>query len=209
MLEKINLPNVTLTCVDSLYIDQSKKAIDICCSYCNFGEILFITDKIENGPSGKFNYCRFLINELYKYIKSDYILICQWDGYIRNPRAWTNEFLDYDYIGAPWDFNDPESVGNGGFSLRSKKLMTAMAELSLTAEECWPEDRVICRKYRKYLNDLGFKFAPIDLAKDFSVEVWNGGKYTKQFGFHNFKTHGLNQKSINRNLLKSTSRVLK
>ena len=131
------------------------------------------------------------------------MLICQWDGYILNPSAWKEEFLNYDYIGAPWAFDDPEAVGNGGFSLRSTKLMAAMAELNLSLEDCFPEDKVICRTYRKHLTDLGLKFASLDLAKEFSVECWSDDEYTGQFGFHNFKTKGVKpKKAINRTLIK-------
>lgn len=61
------------------------------------------------------------------------------DGYPINPNGWRDEFLDYDYIGAPWPeyFFDPMTpnrhkyrVGNGGFCLRTPLFMTACKNLS-------------------------------------------------------------------------------
>ena len=63
---------------------------------------------------------------LKKYIDTDFCLIIQGDGFVIHPENWTDEFLKYDYIGAPWRNLAHYSfirVGNGGFSLRSKKLL--------------------------------------------------------------------------------------
>ena len=38
-------------------------------------------------------------------------------------------FFDYDYIGAPWPNNFVNRVGNGGFSLRSKKFLELTAKI--------------------------------------------------------------------------------
>ena len=81
---------------------------------------------------------------LNNYIDSDFVLIIQDDGHIVNPHLWDNEFLNYDYIGAPWPNNKKwknrfskydekvssniirnfnlNNIGNGGFSLRSKNF---------------------------------------------------------------------------------------
>ena len=37
-----------------------------------------------------------------EYIESDFALVVQDDGHIVNPNNWSDEFLAYDYIGAPW-----------------------------------------------------------------------------------------------------------
>lgn len=49
-------------------------------------------------------------------------------------------------------------------------------------QQTHPEDTVICITYGDYLTQAGFKFAPVELAKEFSVENdwWKG-----EFGFHN------------------------
>ena len=49
-------------------------------------------------------YNNFLLT-INPYIDSDFALIVQDDGHIVNPTKWNAEFLNYDYIGAPWPNN--------------------------------------------------------------------------------------------------------
>ena len=97
-------------------------------------------------------YCKFIINDLHKYIDTEYFLLFQNDGWILNPDAWEDEFLNYDYIGAPWTW-DEYPCGNGGFTLRSKALMEECSKMITGVYE--PEDLVICTKYRPYLERKG------------------------------------------------------
>jgi hypothetical protein len=97
---------------------------------------------------------------------------------------WINEFTDYDYIGAPWWY-DSNNVGNGGFSLRSMKLLQALQDCRLT--DLHPEDDRICRKYRELLEiSYNIKFAPETVAKVFSFEPNQKTTHIKTncFGFH-------------------------
>ena len=70
----------------------------------------------------------FCIKELYRYIDTPHFLIVQPDGYIIHPELWKDEWLNYDFIGAPWgdpkmkDKNGFQAIGNGGFCLRSKYI---------------------------------------------------------------------------------------
>lgn len=151
--------------------------------YFSLGETLDIPIV---GPvsSKKINpYSLFMIKDIYKYISTDYLLMFQNDGYIRNPDAWEDEFLNYDYIGAPWPWPAYIShpVGNGGFSLRSKRLCQLLGE-DQSVPAAAPEDVLICVHLRKALEGKGIRFAPIDVAARFSTE-WHSG-YTDQFGFH-------------------------
>ena len=121
--------------------------------------------------------------------------------------------MKYDYIGAPWlvadwsvrDFDFPPEwfgtwvVGNGGFCLRSKKLMETTARLveSGAIPNLHPEDTAICVWHRKIFESEGIKFAPVELAKDFSIEG-HELTYDKQFGFHSLKWTNI-QKWIDEN----------
>jgi hypothetical protein len=120
--------------------------------------------------------------------------VVQHDGYVLNGGAWTDDFLKYDYIGAPW--GGVNLVGNGGFSLRSRRLLEACSRMD---GEPHPEDDFICRRHRKDLENLGMRFAPKELADRFAVEgasfvwrdyAWNSdGRYwSNQFGFHSYLT---------------------
>ena len=77
-------------------------------------------------------YNEYILYHLYKHINTEYCLLIQDHAFIINPDSWTNTFLEYDYIGSPWPwsetafvtpFGEHIRVGNGGFSLRSKKLL--------------------------------------------------------------------------------------
>lgn len=191
---RLHLPNVTLVTVNCDKIEGGKKAIEESIKGINFGSVKFLTstdtdyffaDKIPHIPTVE-RYSHFITKELYKYIDTDYMLIVQSDGYVKNPAAWTDEFLKYDYIGATWWYNDKNIVGNGGFSLRSKKLMQAVST-DRSIVKFHPEDHHICRTYRLHLERKhGIKFAPAELARKFSIEgyrqknkTWSG-----EFGFH-------------------------
>lgn len=203
--------NVDIICVDGVNPQASYNALNKCIkSGFKANNYFFLTPfnlsfenktikhiKIEPIQS-LFQYSMFMIKSLYQYIESDYCLIIQHDGYILNANAWTNEFLKYDYIGAPWhnewkkdhpDWNRDNSndVGNGGFSLRSKRLQKFIAD-DTNILQVHPEDWCICKTYYKYLTNNGFKFAPTELAYKFAVdgEPWSG-----QFGFHSLRATDL------------------
>lgn len=122
------------------------------------------------------DYDNFVLKEMHKHVNTSHILMTQWDGYVLNGSAWDDEFMKYDFVGAPWFWNNV--VGNAGFCLMSKKLLE---ELSHEEYEAHPLDTNICMKYRQQLEMKGFKFAPPDLASKFSVE---NGPHTGQFGWH-------------------------
>jgi hypothetical protein len=72
-------------------------------------------------------------------------------------------------------------VGNGGFSLRSRKLLQALMDPAMVVRH--PEDTCICHDNRQRLEDAhGIRFAPLSLATRFAYErVLPGGP---TFGFH-------------------------
>lgn len=93
-------------------------------------------------------YAIFMMHSLYAFIKTDYCLTVQDDGWVLNGENLTEEFYQYDYIGPPthcgFQFNDtvdkinhlflqfnwidkPNTlvIQNGGFSFRTKRLLEA------------------------------------------------------------------------------------
>jgi len=175
----LDFKNITLCCIDSLDIHRAAEAMKHCTDVANFADALLISPDINS----KEDYSKFVLTELPGIIKTDFVLIVQYDGYIINPAAWTDEFLQYDYIGAPWWFANDNNVGNGGFSLRSKKMLEACKKIY----PYHPEDAMI-RLFRPGLEAEGIKFAPEELAARFSWE--HNGKYevyNNSFGFHGTK----------------------
>lgn len=190
----MELPSVTLVCIDCLNHFSALAALHVSKLSIRFGEVLFLTDKMINKIGTKTiiidrimtkeKYSEFVMMSLPDYIQTDHCLIIQYDGYVIRPDKWDFGFLAYDYIGAPWWYNE-NNVGNGGFSLRSKRLLKAVKEINPEVKH--PEDDVICRRLRPVLeNDYKIRFADEQTASRFSFEP--NGKYPnftgETFGFH-------------------------
>lgn len=178
-MSKMKLSNVTICAIDSVQPEKAKKAIERSSQAITFGGELFIDHASINSRQA---YSKFVLQELHKYIKTDFVLMVQWDGWVINPNAWQDQFLDYDYIGAVWPWH-PEGVrvGNGGFSLRSKKLLELTADPRFVYKNL-NEDDLICHVNRDFLVNNNIKFAPEELARYFSFEreITN----LIPFGFH-------------------------
>ena len=132
------------------------------------------------------DYSHFMLNIVPHCVDADATLVIQWDGMPCDRSAWREAFLGYDYIGAPWGHCDPSvAVGNGGFSLRSRKLMQTLAKLKIRCDPALPEsdaeDVVICRHHRADIVQAGCCFAPVEVAHQFAYENERQGS---TFGFH-------------------------
>lgn len=162
--------------------------------HATFGRALLFTDqRVEDPPPGltvvpitplasSRAYSRFMVAELPRHVATSHCLVVQWDGFILRPDSWDPAFLSFDYIGAPWpQFGDEHRVGNGGFSLRSRRLLEACR--SIDAVDCHPEDVAICRTHRVRLErEFGMRFADPDTAARFSYE--RTARTGHEFGFH-------------------------
>ena len=162
--------------------------------------ILEINENIEWG-----NYSEWILKNLINYISpNSYCLFVQWDSCIINPDLWTDEFLNYDYIGAVWPNQWINRVGNGGFSLRSYRFIEECSKLQYSRtgiKDYDNEDYIACVKNYHYMKDGGIKFAPINLARQFSVEhpigenphSYGDLSSYRSFGFHgDFNKAGMN-----------------
>lgn len=192
---EIELPDVTLIGVDCADINRLIKAVDYSTIDIKFADVKILSSIPSKSKSAiqippirsKQAYSQFVIKELHKYFSTSHALIIQHDGYVLNAVAWNEEWLQYDYIGATWWYKDGANVGNGGFSLRSHRLMKLLAEDPQIMIH-HPEDDAICRRYRRYLEAAGMVFAPEEVANRFAIEAYNvpapDNKYGGQFGFH-------------------------
>lgn len=204
-----NLNNVTLASVACTKIDQTVLALRQSMKNISFHEAILLTHKEID--LSKYNikvikikkldykaYNKFILFELKNYIKSDFCLLVQNDGFVIHPNQWHNKFYKYDYIGAPWPKNlhfleDGTNirVGNGGFSFRSKKLLETPSKLQLKFTDkgtgYWHEDGFLSVYYRKELEKSGIKYAPVEVAAQFSTELIVEETAQKSFGFHKYK----------------------
>lgn len=222
----INLDNITLisVCGDARFLIGIIKAAKHCMKSVNFKNVKILsntvvkTEDIEIIQIPSLNqeqYCKFCLYELPKYVNTDFCLTFQGDGFIINPSLWNNDFLNYDYIGAPWIHEVINQVGNGGFSLRSQKFLYSANKLEYNSKIQFqvnipagqlvtPEDWfTCCYSYHDMIN-MGVKFADFDTAYKFSVEHPSQYKMYDRFDlstYNSFGFHGVFNKAAMGQLL--------
>lgn len=193
-MTRIRLPQVTVCCVDTRHPDLALATLRRAADVAEFGEAVLFTaaERLRGDPAGIrvepvtiesiAAYSRFMLTGITDHVRTSHALVVQWDGFPTRATGWDDRFLEYDYIGAPWpDAPARAAVGNGGFSLRSRRLLDALAAPGMV--HAHPEDLAICLANRPRLEEeFGIRFAPLELAERFSYErVPPTGR---SFGFH-------------------------
>jgi tetratricopeptide (TPR) repeat protein len=191
----LDLAGVTLCCIDTANHALALRALERSRASVRFGRTIFVTtprpdlaipagmDVVEIAPlASRDDYSRFVLKSLLPYVATAHVLLIQWDGYVVNPEAWDDGFLDCDYIGAKWFWHqDGMRVGNGGFSLRSRRLLEALQDPRVTLVDA--EDITIGRAFRPLLErEHGIRFASEELADRFAFEA--AYPIGRPFGFH-------------------------
>jgi hypothetical protein len=210
MTATLRLPTVTLLTVTAVDLDQAHAVLLHCARCAEFGAVKMLSplrpaqtdpgvEYVDIPEIDLYGYNRFMLESLGAHVATEHCLVVQSDGFILNPAFWDASFLDYDYIGAPWPgyvdvvggerlWLDRNRVGNGGFSLRSRKLLELTARVRFD-ELPFPhssEDLIICHYLYHEMRAAGIRFAPPELAARFSIE--SPGIYAQSpqrvFGFH-------------------------
>src|SRR2546427_7273652 len=129
-----------------------------------------------------------MLKALAAHIETEHVLVTQWDGYVAHASEWDPAFLACDYLGAVWPAAvPPANVGNGGFSLRSRKLLNALQDSRIVCS--WHEDQTICSVFRPLLEqEYGIRFGQPELADRFSFEM---NQSIAKSGVRTFGFHGL------------------
>lgn len=119
--------------------------------------------------------------DFYDKIPTEMFLVFQTDTMIfEKNKQLINIFLDYDYVGAPWNHHpiNRETVGNGGLSLRRKSKMLEIMEKS--PYKHLPEDVFFSCPLNVSINKPTFELAKIfSVEETFSIitfgchQVWN------------------------------------
>lgn len=180
----LKLPDVTLIVAETRCHDLMRLTLTDAVCKIRFGGIIIHTDRPEligipaaaeyvrvpDWPN-KIDQGRFYYMEAAHAVKTSHALLLEWDGGVRDVASWTDEFLAYDYIGAPWVWakGQRHTVGNGGFMLLSKRMADHVYvnrdSFKISTDIAYSQiNRIRLEK------EIGAKWAPQELAYRFSYE---------------------------------------
>ncbi len=222
-----SLPNVTLISYDNTD-DPSRtlRALEFSAREIKFADVVLVCRKRPDSSNGttiqkvfEHGYVAAMnweVADIVNYVQTDFALCIHHDGYVINPNAWRDQWLQYDFIGSPWpglphenhpgksDFPNGR-VGNTGFCLKSKAFMQRTAELRDLFKKAggrpdrfgqqYAGDTFCCQHQRPALEQRGIMFAPVEVAAAFAwesnIEEIPGDR-PNAFGFHNFNLENKN-----------------
>ena len=235
---------VTLICVAGVQVPRALLAIMKSAFRLKFDRIILVTTKVKPVQFGKFSvqepieskldslmeYNKYVLYKLYNHVRTQFCLVIQADGYVINGNLWNEKYYEYDYIGAPWPieseayidpFGNHQRVGNGGFSLRSRRLLMVPQKVEIPwnvnegnfyrhfNKNAYSEDGNICVHNRHLFEQEGCKFAPLDIASQFSHELDLTDIFIgKTFGFHRYKSANIFNKAFKRGSLSVMSKIV-
>jgi uncharacterized protein DUF5672 len=191
----VNIEQTTLVCADCQSPALAARALSLTLAQCGYPRAVFFTDAAEVPGldagvervaiptiASALDYSRFVLKELVRHVDTAFVQVVQWDGYVTRGAAWDPEFQRYDYVGARWWFRqEGRNVGNGGFSLRSRRLLEALQDPEIQVAEA--EDDVICLQHRDLLERRhGIRIAPSIVADAYAFE--GAPPSGREFGFH-------------------------
>lgn len=175
---------------DAEYLSRTVRVLKFCELHFQFDEVLLLTHlapppvpihwRIQRIPSLTIDqWNQFHIRSVASLIGTGFAMSVHEDGFPILPELWSDEFLGYDYIGAPW----PDGrVGNGGFCIESRNVMQEKSKVPAPANLKYPSDLFVCKLYCENLKRKGIRFAPTELALRFSTEILGNSK--PSLGFH-------------------------
>ncbi len=208
--DTLALPQVTLIALATRDVEQTLAAIQYSRQHIEFGAVRLLSHYTPFGLPADMDFVRVekikdidewsykVVYELGAHVDTEFALLVHADGFVVNPRSWRPEFLEYDYIGAPWplpkdNFSYRDFHGNiirvgNSVSIRSKQLLDLPKAISMPWEAdhgFFNEDGFISVKNRHIFEAHHMRFAPIEVAKYFSHEMMIPEvQGIKPFAFH-------------------------
>lgn len=193
----LELPEVTLICLTNRDFAAHHDAMEKSSKDIRWGGKKIIWDDSMRSIDD-WNYK--VIYELWRYIDTPYAMLIHADGYVINADKWNPDWLNYDYIGAPWpmpqdDYSYLDDTGKlvrvgNSVSLRSRKIMALPTMMGIPWRSYYGntnEDGFLCCHNRSMLESNGIVFAPLEVAVHFSKEH----EIPENVGLETFAFHSL------------------
>lgn len=168
----------------------------ILCGNLNYDYMLDICNKISNKIKvlkipydnlSQSTYSKYLASlNFWNLLLGSKILIYQEDSAIFRNNI--NDFIDWDYIGAPFTKNSnliTNDVGNGGLSLRTKRVMIDVIK-TVNIEDTIPSDGIY-----KYMIKNGMSIIPEDMYFVTNMMKYNIGKIADQYTASKFSSESI------------------
>jgi len=190
--------DITIVCVSTIHHEQINFNFKTTAGNTpNVKDIIFFSNKpvsncntfIKLKDNFSYDdYNTFILKNLSFHVNTEYVLIIQPDSMAISKELWDDNFFMFDYIGAE---TEVENVYNGGFSLRSKKLLEALLDPEVKVLEglrqgrllTYKEDVIITKYYRHFLEEFyNIKFCDTLTARKFSTDITHNSNSC--FGFH-------------------------
>lgn len=123
---------------------------------------------IKNEPINSMrDYNKLMLSKrLWRNLNAERVLVFQHDSIILKPGI--EEFLEWDYIGAPWKFQD--WGGNGGLSIRNPKTMMEIIDKGNWDGQLNEDVFISNEMYKSRGTYFQMNLAPREECEKFSVE---------------------------------------
>lgn len=190
----IELPSVTLIAVSTQNVEATVRAMEYSCQGISFGAVKLVSPYLPAGTTITHDFIhpfpyiddwnRYIVYNLWRHFDTDYCFLVHADGAICNPDKWQDKWLEYDYIGAPFDEftsvaiqggrDQPYSRVGNSVGLRSRRLCKLPSDINLEWRRFnndTNEDTFITCHNRLIFESHGIKFAPFEVACEFGREA--------------------------------------
>lgn len=110
--------NLTIAIIDTANHAVASKAVEHAVKITGASSVVVLSNQdfyagskfVKIDPiTNKNDYSRLMIKELGKHVDTDHFMVIQYDGMPTDATKWNNDFLKYDYIGAPWPWGPKNS----------------------------------------------------------------------------------------------------
>lgn len=197
LIEYRCFPHVELLIRNAILKLGSKWSYSIICGNQNYDFMKKICEKIStNIKIIKTNYNNLLPDDynllltsidFWNLLNGNKILIYQEDSFIFKNNI--EEFINWDYIGAPWPKNTndtPNHVGNGGISLRTKQIMMDIINIISI------KNTYINESTKIYMKENNLNNCPEDVYFSLNMQKFNIGKVADFDNAFKFSTESVN-----------------